>query len=138
MGKYTYLAWLAARSVGEIYHFYAIYFKTPTANIEASDPHKIIPGYGVYAVLVNIEGVIHRGMLNIGTRPTINNNADNRSIEVHIFDFDKDIYKKQLELKFVTKIREEQKFGSIDGLRSQLQKDKLNVCMIKGQKWRCE
>lgn len=99
----------------------------PTANIEASDPHKIIPGYGVYAVLVNIEGVIHRGMLNIGTRPTINNNADNRSIEVHIFDFDKDIYKKQLELKFVTKIREEQKFGSIDGLRSQLQKDKLDV-----------
>ena len=66
-------------------------------------------------------------MLNIGTRPTINNNADNRSIEVHIFDFDKDIYKKQLELKFVTKIREEQKFGSIDGLRSQLQKDKLDV-----------
>lgn len=99
----------------------------PTANIEASDPHKIIPGYGVYAVLIDIEGVIHRGMLNIGSRPTINNNADNRSIEVHIFDFDKDIYKKQLELKFVTKIREEQKFGSIDGLRSQLQKDKLDV-----------
>jgi riboflavin kinase/FMN adenylyltransferase len=99
----------------------------PTANIEASDPHKIIPGYGVYAVVVNIEGIIHRGMLNIGSRPTINNNADNRSIEVHIFDFDKDIYKKQLELKFITKIREEQKFGSIDGLRSQLEKDKLDV-----------
>ncbi len=99
----------------------------PTANIEASDPHKIIPGYGVYAVLVNIEGVIHQGMLNIGSRPTINNNADNRSIEVHIFDFNKDIYKKQLELKFIGKIREEQKFGSIDGLRSQLEKDKLDV-----------
>ncbi len=99
----------------------------PTANIEASDPHKIIPGYGVYAVLVDIEGVVHQGMLNIGTRPTINSNADNRSIEVHIFDFDKDIYKKQLELKFITKIREEQKFGSIDGLRSQLEKDKLDI-----------
>ncbi|KOH42714.1 bifunctional riboflavin kinase/FAD synthetase [Sunxiuqinia dokdonensis] len=99
----------------------------PTANIEASDPHKIIPGYGVYAVLVHIDGVVHRGMLNIGTRPTINNNADHRSIEVHIFDFDKDIYKKQLELNFITKIREEQKFGSIDGLRSQLEKDKLDV-----------
>jgi len=99
----------------------------PTANIEASDPHKIIPAYGVYAVLVKLEGVVHRGMLNIGIRPTINNNADHRSIEVHIFDFDQDIYQKQLELKFITKVRDEQKFGSIDSLRSQLEKDKLDV-----------
>ena len=99
----------------------------PTANIEASDPHKIIPGHGVYAVTVNIDGESHRGMLNIGTRPTINNNADRRSIEVHIIDFDKDIYKKPIEIKFITKIREEQKFASIDSLRAQLEKDKLAV-----------
>ncbi|WP_299582503.1 bifunctional riboflavin kinase/FAD synthetase [uncultured Sunxiuqinia sp.] len=99
----------------------------PTANIEASDPHKIIPGYGVYAVLVNLNGVTHRGMLNIGTRPTINKNADHRSIEVHIFDFDKDVYGQQLELKFIKKIREEQKFGSIEGLRSQLEEDKASI-----------
>lgn len=105
----------------------------PTANLEASDPHKIIPGYGVYAVLVKLEGVVHRGMLNIGTRPTINNNADHRSIEVHIFDFNKDIYNKQLDVKFITKVRDEQKFGSIDGLRSQLEKDKLDVLEFFGQ-----
>ncbi|SFE96736.1 bifunctional riboflavin kinase/FAD synthetase [Sunxiuqinia elliptica] len=99
----------------------------PTANIETSDPHKIIPGYGVYAVNVLVEGKTYQGMLNIGTRPTINNNADHRSIEVHIFDFDQDIYQKQLELKFLAKVREEQKFGSIDGLRSQLEQDKLDV-----------
>lgn len=99
----------------------------PTANIETSDPHKIIPGYGVYAVNVLVEGKAYEGMLNIGTRPTINNNADHRSIEVHIFDFDQDIYQKQLELKFLAKVREEQKFGSIDGLRSQLEQDKLDV-----------
>ncbi|MGQ7869707.1 bifunctional riboflavin kinase/FAD synthetase [Sunxiuqinia sp. sy24] len=99
----------------------------PTANIEASDPHKIIPGYGVYAVLINLNGATHRGMLNIGTRPTINNNADHRSIEVHIFDFDQDIYNQQLELKFIKKIREEQKFGSIEGLRMQLGKDKSTI-----------
>lgn len=101
--------------------------KFPTANVEASDPHKIIPGHGVYAVNVIIDGVSHKGMLNIGTRPTINNNSEQRSIEVHIFDFTKDIYKKEIDIKFISKIREEQKFGSIDGLRAQLEQDKLAV-----------
>jgi riboflavin kinase/FMN adenylyltransferase len=99
----------------------------PTANIEASDPHKIIPGFGVYAVKLLIDGTAHQGMLNIGTRPTINNNADNRSIEVHLFDFNQDIYNKQVELKFISRVREEKKFGSIDGLRTQLELDKVNV-----------
>ena len=64
----------------------------PTANIESSDKHKIIPGYGVYAVKVVVNGVQLNGMLNIGTRPTFNKNADNRSVEVNIFDFDEDIF----------------------------------------------
>ncbi|WP_159518680.1 bifunctional riboflavin kinase/FAD synthetase [Sunxiuqinia indica] len=99
----------------------------PTANIEASDPHKIIPGFGVYAVKLLIDGTAHQGMLNIGTRPTINNNADHRSIEVHLFDFNQDIYNKEVELKFISRVREEKKFGSIDGLRTQLELDKVNV-----------
>ena len=102
----------------------------PTANIEASDPHKIIPGYGVYAANVLIERKIYQGMLNIGTRPTINNNADKRSIEVNIFDFNQDIYKKQIEVKFIKKVRDEQKFGSIDSLRAQLEQDKIDVLSI--------
>lgn len=105
----------------------------PTANIEASDIHKIIPGYGVYAVLVKIEEKYYQGMLNIGTRPTINKNADHRSIEVHIFNFDQDIYGKQVEIKFVTKIREEQKFASVDELKGQLERDKTTVLGILNQ-----
>lgn len=96
----------------------------PTANIEASDKYKIIPGYGVYAVLVEFEGKYHKGMLNIGMRPTFNNNADNRSIEVNIFDFSKDIYGKEITLQFIDKIRDEQKFDGIDALVMQLHDDK--------------
>ena len=102
----------------------------PTANIEASDKHKIIPGYGVYAVNVEIEGEEYKGMLNIGTRPTFNKNADNRSIEINIFDFRKDIYKKEITLKFVGKIRNEQKFNGIEMLVEQLKKDKLSALKI--------
>lgn len=102
----------------------------PTANIEASDKHKIIPGYGVYAVKVEINGAEYKGMLNIGTRPTFNNNADNRSIEVNIFDFENDIYSKEITLKFVGKIRDEQRFGSIEMLVDQLKKDKITALNI--------
>ncbi|HDR51868.1 MAG TPA: bifunctional riboflavin kinase/FAD synthetase, partial [Mariniphaga anaerophila] len=77
----------------------------PTANIEASDPHKLIPGYGVYAVEVLISGKKYQGMLNIGSRPTFNKNADSRSIEVHIFDFSDDLYNKEITLVFAGKIR---------------------------------
>ncbi|MCK3685855.1 bifunctional riboflavin kinase/FAD synthetase [Maribellus sp. YY47] len=96
----------------------------PTANIEASDKHKIIPGYGVYAVTVEIDDQLHKGMLNIGTRPTFNKNADNRSIEVNIFDFSEDIYGKKITLNFIDKIRDEQKFSGIDALVEQLRRDK--------------
>jgi riboflavin kinase/FMN adenylyltransferase len=97
----------------------------PTANIEASDKHKIIPGYGVYAVKVEFNNHVYNGMLNIGTRPTFNNNADNRSIEVNIFDFEGDIYGKEITLKFIGKIREEQKFENIEMLVKQLEIDKI-------------
>ncbi len=97
----------------------------PTANIEASDPHKLIPGYGVYAVEVMISGQKYGGMLNIGSRPTFNKNADNRSIEVHIFDFSGDLYNKEITLIFVGKIRDEQKFSGVEALTEQLKKDKV-------------
>ena len=99
----------------------------PTANIEASDPDKIIPGYGVYAVQAKVQNKTYHGMLNIGSRPTVNRNADHRSIEVHLFDFDSDIYGEHLELIFFRKLREEQKFESLDALKEQLAKDKANT-----------
>jgi len=95
----------------------------PTANIETSDPYKIIPGYGVYAVRAKIAGKIYDGMLNIGTRPTFNNNADHRSIEVNLFGFDRDIYNQEITLKFYNRIREERKFANPGELVEQLKKD---------------
>lgn len=96
----------------------------PTANIEASDHYKIIPAEGVYAVRADVEGQLYDGMLNIGTRPTVDINADHRSIEVHLFDFDRDIYGKYLTLFFEQRIREEKKFNGLEELQKQLEKDK--------------
>jgi riboflavin kinase/FMN adenylyltransferase len=97
----------------------------PTANIETSDRHKLVPGDGVYAVLVEVGGKMYNGMLNVGIRPTVNYNADHKSIEVHIFDFDADIYNSEITLFFVEKIREERKFASIIELHEQLIKDQV-------------
>jgi riboflavin kinase / FMN adenylyltransferase len=102
----------------------------PTANIEASDPHKLIPGYGVYAVEIIVSDKKYGGMLNIGTRPTINRNADNRSIEVHIFDFSGDLYNQEVILIFAGRIRTEQKFDSVSELAAQLVKDKVSALKI--------
>jgi riboflavin kinase/FMN adenylyltransferase len=97
----------------------------PTANIETFDRYKLVPGDGVYAVLVETGGMIYKGMLNIGIRPTVNNNADHKSIEVHIFDFEADIYNSNITLFFVEKLRDEQKFGSVVELKEQLINDQI-------------
>ncbi|GET30762.1 bifunctional riboflavin kinase/FAD synthetase [Prolixibacter sp. SD074] len=102
----------------------------PTANIETLDEHKLIPHDGVYAVRVKLDDACYTGMLNIGTRPTISHNADHRSIEVHIFDFNQDVYLHELTLYFVGKIRNEHKFDSVDALREQLEKDKESAKKI--------
>lgn len=102
----------------------------PTANIECYDTHKLVPRDGVYAVRVEVNGMFYNGMLNVGIRPTVNYNADNRSIEVHLFDFDEDIYQADITLHFVEKIRNEQKFAGLDQLREQLIKDKESALHI--------
>lgn len=102
----------------------------PTANIETSDRHKIIPGYGVYAVKVIVNNQNYSGMLNIGSRPTFNNNADNRSIEVNIFNFSDNIYNHKITLVFIDKIRDEQKFVGVEMLVEQLRRDKIKALEI--------
>ena len=102
----------------------------PTANIETLDNHKLVPGDGVYAVFVQTGGEIYKGMLNIGIRPTVNYNADHKSIEVHIFDFESDIYNSEITLYFVSKIRDEQKFEGIVALQEQLVKDRILALSI--------
>jgi len=98
----------------------------PTANINPNNNHKIIPAFGVYAVQVCWNTQYFKGMLNIGTRPTLTDDTS-ISIEVHILDFDEDIYNQLIEIVFIAKIRDEQKFNGIDALIEQLQKDKLLV-----------
>lgn len=94
----------------------------PTANI-AHDPDKIIPKDGVYAVKVFVKGNVHHGMLNIGTNPTFENTE--RTIEVHIFDFNIDIYGENIEVFFIERIRDEKRFSSVTELKEQLHNDKL-------------
>jgi riboflavin kinase / FMN adenylyltransferase len=102
----------------------------PTANIETYDAHKLVPRDGVYAVRVEVNGKFYKGMLNVGVRPTVNYNADNRSIEVHLFDFNEDIYNADITLYFEDRIRDEQKFGSLDELGAQLIRDKESALKI--------
>ena len=102
----------------------------PTANVETSDRYKLVPGDGVYAVKVNIGNEVYFGMCNIGFRPTVNFNVDHKSIEVHIFDFDRNIYGSFVSLIFIQKIRDERKFSNIYELQDQLNKDKVSALQI--------
>ena len=102
----------------------------PTANIITTDHSKLIPAVGVYAVKILIDGSYYDGMLNIGYRPTINSNADHRTIEVHIFNFEQDIYKKEISVSFCKRIRDEKKFDSVDELKNQLVEDKKTAKRI--------
>ncbi|MFM7021654.1 MAG: bifunctional riboflavin kinase/FAD synthetase [Flavobacteriales bacterium] len=101
----------------------------PTANIEVGNQHKMIPGIGVYAVKLTIDGKEHGGMMNIGYRPTIQEEG-NVSIEVHVFDFSGDLYGRELEVLPLKKIRDEQKFASLDKLKEQLNNDKVKSLEI--------
>ena len=98
----------------------------PTANIQLYEPLKLIPGNGVYFVKVKTLGNHYYGMCNIGCRPTVGT-GNARTIETNIFDFDEDIYGLDLEVTFVSRIREEVRFDSMDDLRIQLEKDR-NAC----------
>lgn len=98
----------------------------PTANIKCENEEKLIPGIGVYAVEIVHKNLTFKGMMNIGQRPTLEN-GDTISLEVNIFDFNKDIYNETIKIIFVEKIRDEIKFNNIDELIDQLKSDKSKV-----------
>ena len=93
----------------------------PTANLLIEEDYKIIPKDGVYYIRTTIDNKLYNGMMNIGHRPTIGNKA--KSIEVNLFNFDRDIYDKIISIDVVVKIRDEKKFSSINALKAQLAKD---------------
>lgn len=91
----------------------------PTANIDAKGLTEI--ENGVYASEVEYDGHRYAAMSNIGLRPSVDGTT--RLLETHLFDFEGDLYGKQIEVRLVRKIRDERRFASIDALREQLQRD---------------
>lgn len=94
----------------------------PTANIEISDSLKLIPADGIYVVKIETDNKIYGGMMSIGMNPTFG--GEKKTIEVNIFDFEKDIYGKKITVNFIGKIRNEEKFSSLDELKLKLDSDK--------------
>ncbi len=101
----------------------------PTANVNYKN--YFLPGNGVYFVNVKIDEVYYFGMCNIGHNPTFNF-QEQKKMEINIFNFDEDIYGSNIEVIFIEKIRNEQKFNSVDELVEQLKKDKLKCLEFAG------
>jgi riboflavin kinase/FMN adenylyltransferase len=96
----------------------------PTANLAYTDADKICLGHGVFAVDVFVDSSEKKGMLSIGTRPTINNKNEEK-IEVNIFDFDEDIYGQSIKVVVKKFLRPQLRFSSLEELTKQLDKDKI-------------
>ncbi len=97
----------------------------PTANLD-NPCRQIIPGDGIYAVLVTLpDGRGYGGACSIGNRPTIE--GAGRSMEVYLLDFDGDLYGQQLEVRFVKRLREEEKYDSLEALKEQMARDVLDA-----------
>lgn len=97
-----------------------------TANINLEKEFRLIETSGVYATYVDYEGKEYKSMTYIGKKPTVNND-EIENIEVHLFDFDGDLYDKEIKVRFVKRVRGEQKFESLDALKKQIQIDEKNI-----------
>ena len=100
----------------------------PTANMQLYEPLKLVPGNGVYFVKVSVLSREFYGMCNIGCRPTVGS-GNARTIETNIFGFDEDIYGLDVNITFVTRIREERRFDSMEDLKTQLERDR-DTCLV--------
>ena len=94
----------------------------PTANLYIKESYKLLPKTGAYVVKAEIENKTVFGMMNIGFRPTVN--GINQTIEIHFFNFNKDLYGEIIQVDVLSYLRDEQKFKSVELLKNQLQKDK--------------
>lgn len=93
----------------------------PTANLSAHSEQ--FPPNGVYAAEAQLEGKKLRGVINLGVRPTVEGGAPTRVLELHLFDFDRDIYGRDIEVRFLRYLRPEQKFENLAALREQIARD---------------
>lgn len=101
-------------------------FGFPTANLTVEEDYKLIPSNGVYAVRVYTNGKQAKGMMNIGYKPTVSSSKQ-KTIEVHIFDWQQDIYGKEMNIEFIDRIRQEIKFDSKDQLIARLHVDRTQA-----------
>jgi riboflavin kinase/FMN adenylyltransferase len=106
---------IKGKSIGRTLNF-------PTANLQVKESYKLIPKNGVYIIQSLIENKLVYGMMNIGFNPTVS--GETRSIEIHFFDFDRDLYSKKIQIQFLDRIRDEVKFETIEKLKEQLTEDK--------------
>lgn len=97
-----------------------------TANIELEKEFRLIEAAGVYATYVDYDGKEYKSMTYIGKKPTVNN-EEIENIEVHLFDFDSDLYDKVIKVRFVKRVRGEHKFESLDALKKQIQIDEKSI-----------
>jgi riboflavin kinase/FMN adenylyltransferase len=93
----------------------------PTANLSAHSEQ--FPPNGVYVVEARRAGTLHRGVANLGYRPTVSGEKPDRLLELHLFDLDRDIYGEELEVRFLHYLRPEQKFENVDALKAQIARD---------------
>jgi riboflavin kinase/FMN adenylyltransferase len=101
----------------------------PTANLELKEKFKLIPAKGIYAVKVFSNDEEYKGMLSIGHRPTIEVNGA-MTIEVNLFDFNNDLYGKNITVEFLNRLRDEIKFDSLEDLVKQMEKDKSEAMKV--------
>ena len=97
----------------------------PTANLEIKEPYKLVPKTGVYIIKTHMNTVLYTGIMNIGFNPTVL--GKHQTIEAHLFDFNEDLYGKEIMIEFIYFLREEHKFKSIEELVVQLNIDKENA-----------
>jgi riboflavin kinase/FMN adenylyltransferase len=94
----------------------------PTANLSLIENEKLLLPYGIYIVSVPLHGNVFHGLTNIGIRPTMG--GTNLSIEVHLFDFNENLYDQILKVFFIDRLRDERKFSTLEELTVQIHKDK--------------
>ena len=100
----------------------------PTANLKPEHENKVVPKNGIYVVKVRVDGKWYGGMMSIGIRPSFTSRK--RTLEVHIFDFDEDIYGKTIQVRFIERIRDEVKFDKIEDLVQEMEQDKVKSLKI--------
>ncbi len=101
----------------------------PTANLQLEEDYKLVPDSGIYAIEIILNKMTYKGVLYIGTRPTLSG-AFERRIEAHIFDFSADIYGEFITLRLIDKVRGDAKFPDLDALKLQMKEDERQARMI--------